>query len=269
MTDGILLAELQRDPTCALRHAHHRRGPRAQPEHRLPARLPQALLPRRPDLKLIITSATIDPSASRALRRRAGDRGVRPHLPGGGALPAAPEDGRTTPIDRPDRHAEAVDEIEARARRARRRRRAGVPARRARDPRGGRSSRLRGHRARPTPRCCRCTRGCRPAEQQRVFQPGGRGAHRAGHQRRRDLAHRAGHPLRDRSGTRAHQPLQLPRKVQRLPIEPISQASANQRAGRCGRVGPPGICIRLYSEEDYLAGRVHRRRRSCAPTSRA
>ncbi|RUO36681.1 ATP-dependent RNA helicase HrpA [Aliidiomarina sanyensis] len=39
-------------------------------------------------------------------------------------------------------------------------------------------------------------------------------------------------------------------KVQRLPIEPISQASANQRAGRCGRVGP-GICIRLYSEADY------------------
>ena len=41
-------------------------------------------------------------------------------------------------------------------------------------------------------------------------------------------------------------------KVQRLPIEPISQASANQRAGRCGRLGP-GICIRLYSEEDYLS----------------
>ena len=42
-------------------------------------------------------------------------------------------------------------------------------------------------------------------------------------------------------------------KVQRLPIEPVSQASANQRAGRCGRLGP-GICIRLYSEEDF-AGR--------------
>lgn len=41
-------------------------------------------------------------------------------------------------------------------------------------------------------------------------------------------------------------------KVQRLPIEKISQASANQRAGRCGRVAP-GICIRLYSEEDFLA----------------
>ena len=41
-------------------------------------------------------------------------------------------------------------------------------------------------------------------------------------------------------------------KVQRLPIERISQASADQRKGRCGRVGP-GICIRLYSEEDFDA----------------
>ncbi len=40
--------------------------------------------------------------------------------------------------------------------------------------------------------------------------------------------------------------------TQRLPIEPISQASADQRAGRCGRVGP-GVCVRLYSERDYLA----------------
>lgn len=40
-------------------------------------------------------------------------------------------------------------------------------------------------------------------------------------------------------------------KVQRLPIEPISQASANQRAGRCGRVSN-GVCIRLYSEEDFI-----------------
>ena len=41
-------------------------------------------------------------------------------------------------------------------------------------------------------------------------------------------------------------------KVQRLPIEPISQASANQRKGRCGRISE-GICIRLYSEEDFNA----------------
>jgi len=40
-------------------------------------------------------------------------------------------------------------------------------------------------------------------------------------------------------------------KIQRLPVEPVSQASANQRAGRCGRLGP-GVCIRLYSEADYL-----------------
>ena len=39
-------------------------------------------------------------------------------------------------------------------------------------------------------------------------------------------------------------------RMQRLPVEPVSQASARQRAGRCGRVGP-GICLRLYSEEDF------------------
>ncbi|RMG40192.1 MAG: ATP-dependent RNA helicase HrpA, partial [Planctomycetota bacterium] len=41
-------------------------------------------------------------------------------------------------------------------------------------------------------------------------------------------------------------------RMQRLPIEPISQASAEQRKGRCGRIGP-GVCIRLYSEEDLRA----------------
>ncbi|MDQ3544469.1 MAG: ATP-dependent RNA helicase HrpA, partial [Actinomycetota bacterium] len=40
-------------------------------------------------------------------------------------------------------------------------------------------------------------------------------------------------------------------KVQRLPIEPISQASANQRSGRCGRVAP-GVCIRLYTDDDFV-----------------
>jgi len=41
-------------------------------------------------------------------------------------------------------------------------------------------------------------------------------------------------------------------KIQRLPVEPISQASANQRKGRCGRIAE-GVCIRLYDEEDFLA----------------
>ena len=40
-------------------------------------------------------------------------------------------------------------------------------------------------------------------------------------------------------------------KVQRLHVEPVSQASADQRKGRCGRVSD-GVCIRLYSEQDYL-----------------
>ena len=41
-------------------------------------------------------------------------------------------------------------------------------------------------------------------------------------------------------------------KLQRLPVEPISKASANQRMGRCGRVAP-GVCFRLYNEQDFLA----------------
>ena len=41
-------------------------------------------------------------------------------------------------------------------------------------------------------------------------------------------------------------------KLQRLPIEPVSRASADQRKGRCGRVAP-GVCIRLYDEQDYLS----------------
>lgn len=41
-------------------------------------------------------------------------------------------------------------------------------------------------------------------------------------------------------------------RVQRLPIEPVSRASADQRRGRCGRVGP-GVCLRLYTEDDYLS----------------
>ncbi len=40
-------------------------------------------------------------------------------------------------------------------------------------------------------------------------------------------------------------------RLQRLPLEPVSRASADQRKGRCGRVGP-GVCLRLYSEQDYL-----------------
>jgi ATP-dependent helicase HrpA len=51
-------------------------------------------------------------------------------------------------------------------------------------------------------------------------------------------------------------------KVEQLQVEPISQAAANQRAGRCGRVAN-GICIRLYDEPTSPAGRASPTRRSC------
>ena len=59
-----------------------------------------------------------------------------------------------------------------------------------------------------------------------------------------------GHPVRRRHRRRADPRYSVRTKVQRLPIEPITQASANQRSGRCGRVAA-GIAIRLYSEEDF------------------
>jgi len=53
-------------------------------------------------------------------------------------------------------------------------------------------------------------------------------------------------------------------KVEQLRIEAISQASASQRAGRCGRIGP-GICIRLYDEQDFKSRPPLRIPRFCAP----
>ena len=89
-------------------------------------------------------------------------------------------------------------------------------------------------------------------DQNRVFQPGGR--------RRIVLATNVAESSITVPGIRyvidagtARISRYAPRtKVQRLPIEPISRASADQRAGRCGRLGP-GICLRLYSEIDYEA----------------
>ena len=94
------------------------------------------------------------------------------------------------------------------------------------------------------------------AEQHRVFAGARPGeslfpAGRAGHQRRGDLADRPGHHGTSIDpGTARISRYSQRTKVQRLPIEPISQASANQRTGRCGRTSD-GVCIRLYTEEDY------------------
>ncbi len=91
------------------------------------------------------------------------------------------------------------------------------------------------------------------AEQQKVFSPSRMPPpDRVGHQRRRDLADGAGIRTWWIRGTARISRYSRRTKVQRLPIEPISQASADQRAGRSGRTAP-GVCIRLYSQEDFEA----------------
>lgn len=88
-------------------------------------------------------------------------------------------------------------------------------------------------------------------EQQRIFQPSGRG-------RRIVIATNVAETALTVPGIRYVIDLGFARisrysyrsRVQRLPIEAVSQAAANQRKGRCGRVAP-GVCIRLYSEEDF------------------
>ena len=262
MTDGILLAELQHDrmlsayDTIIIDEAHER----SLNIDFILGYLRQ-LLPRRPDLKVIITSATIDPerfAAHFAARRpdaRADRRGVRAHLPGRAPLPAA---GRGVVRRRRGRAGRPRPDRGDRGRRTR----AASPRAPATSwcscPASGRSA---------TPPTCsaRCRRA-RPAvkgfdvvplyarlssaEQHKVFER---------HTRRRVvLATNVAETSLTVPGIRYVVDAGFARisrysyrtKVQRLPIEPISQASANQRSGRCGRV-EAGIAIRLYSEEDY------------------
>ena len=246
MTDGLLLAEIRRDrslrryDTIIVDEAHERSlnidfllGYLAR------------ILPRRPDLKLVITSATIDPAALQPpLRRRAGRRGLRAHLPGRGALPAArrPRRCRARP-DRRDRRRRR-----GAAARARQRRRARVPLRRARDPRHGRGAGRAGCLADVDilPLYARLS----TREQQRVFRPhDGRRVVLATNVAETSLTVPGIRYVVD-PGTARISRYSARLKVQRLPIEPISQASADQRKGRCGRTSD-GICVRLYAEEDF------------------
>ena len=103
-----------------------------------------------------------------------------------------------------------------------------------------------------TPRCCRCMRGCRPPSSSKVFAPHtGRRVVLATNVAETSLTVPGIRYVVDPGNARISR-YSRRLKVQRLPIEPISQASAAQRAGRCGRVAP-GVCIRLYSEEDFAA----------------
>jgi ATP-dependent helicase HrpA len=265
MTDGILLAEIQQDrrlrqyDTLIIDEAHER----SLNVDFILGYLKQ-LLPRRPDLKVIITSATIDP-----------ERFSRHFTSAGVPAPVIEVSGRTYPVevryrpieaaageaaaeavgeagnadrDQADAICDAVDELIAEG-----------PGdilvflsgereiRDTADALAKATARLRDPSSvEILPLYARLS----AADQHRVFQP-----HRG---RRIVLATNVAEtsltvpgikyvvdPGTARISRYSHR-----LKVQRLPIEPISQASANQRKGRCGRTSD-GVCIRLYSESDF------------------
>ena len=239
MTDGILLAEIAARPDAAASYdtiiideAHER----SLNIDFMLGYLKQ-LLPQRPDLKVIITSATIDPERfSRHFGGRADRRGVRPDVPGRGALPAARRRRRcrrraTTPSRRDQIEAicDAVDELSAE----------GPATSWCSSPGSARSgtppTRSRGSALRDTevlPLYARLS----SAEQHRVFAPHtGRRIVLATNVAETSLTVPGIRYVID-PGTARISRYSSRTKVQRLPIEPISQASANQRKGRCGRV---------------------------------
>ncbi|WP_433324387.1 ATP-dependent RNA helicase HrpA [Spirillospora sp. CA-294931] len=254
MTDGILLAEVQTDrllrryDTLIIDEAHER----SLNIDFLLGYLKE-ILPRRPDLKVIITSATIDPER------------FSEHF---GDAPIVEVSGRTYPVEvryrpvvdpddpqaDPDRDqiqaiVDAVDELGREA-----------PGdvlvflsgeREIRDTADALTKHFQNRRG-PATEILPLYARLSSAEQHRVFQP-----HRG---RRVVLATNVAEtsltvpgikyvvdPGTARISRYSHR-----LKVQRLPIEPVSQASANQRKGRCGRVSE-GVCIRLYSEDDFDA----------------
>ena len=250
MTDGILLAESQNDPylnqydTIIIDEAHER-----SLNIDFLLGYMKWLLPKRPDLKLIITSATIDPQRFSTHFNNA---------------PIIEVSGRTYPVEmryRPIEQKEEDDETSDDLQNAI----LDAVDELYRDLRGDILIFLSGEREirettdslkkhHPTqyeilPLYSKLS----VSEQERVFKPKGgkirivlatnvaetsltvpgiRCVIDTGHARISRYSHRS--------------------KIQRLPIERISQSSANQRAGRCGRVAE-GICIRLYSHDDYLA----------------
>ena len=194
-----------RPAAAQLRHADHRRGPRAQPQHRLPARRAQALAAaasgaaRRDHVRDHRSAALLG-----VLRRRADHRGVRPQLSRGSALSAA---------DWRRRGLGAVAHGGHRCRRAGAgprgsRRCARVPARREADPRDVRGSR-QGAAARD--RSAAAVLAPLDARSGADLREARYAPRRARNQRCRNVADRARHATRRRLGSRAHQPLQRAR----------------------------------------------------------
>ncbi|HSM99522.1 MAG TPA: ATP-dependent RNA helicase HrpA [Rudaea sp.] len=246
MTDGILLAETQSDPwlnaydTIILDEAHER-----SLNIDFLLGFLKRLLARRRDLKLIVTSATID---TQTFSRHFGD------------APIVDVEGRSYPVEvrwrPPDERGEAsaseqivaaLDEITAE------------------DPRGDVLVFVPGEREIRDAHLALTRRRYRmteilalyarlsASEQDRVFKPGGA--------RRIVLATNVAETSLTvprikyvvDTGTARIKRYSPRNQLERLHVEPISQAAADQRKGRCGRVGP-GVCVRLYAEDDF-AGR--------------
>ncbi len=232
MTDGILLAEMQRDrmllryDTLIIDEAHER----SLNIDFILGYLRQ-LLPRRPDLKVIITSATIDPERFAAhfppgRRRRRSSRS--PGAPTRSRSATArstrpPPDEDAEPADQIDAICDAVAELSPRGAR----RHPGLPVRRARDPRHRRRAAASVLPGCATPRSLPLYARLSTAEQHRVFARAHRPPRRAGHQRGRDLADRARHPLRDR-----------PRHRPDLPLQPRGPRCSGCRSSRSRRPRP-------------------------------
>ncbi len=265
MTDGILLTELQRDrellryDTLIIDEAHER----SLNIDFILGYLKQ-LLPRRPDLKVIITSATIDPE------RFSNHFGAPVIEVSGRTYPvevryrplAGPGDPESEPRDQVQGICDAIGELSAEG-----------PGdilvflsgeREIRDTAdaladlGGGLEILPLYARLPA------------AEQYKVFAGGERSKQSAGGERSKQSQPHRGRRVVLATNI-AETSLTVPgikyvidpgtarisrysnrTKVQRLPIEPISQASANQRKGRCGRTSD-GVCIRLYSEDDFTS----------------
>jgi ATP-dependent helicase HrpA len=247
MTDGILLAELAADrqlrryDTLIIDEAHER----SLNVDFILGYLTR-LLPQRPDLKLVITSATIDPHR------------FAQHF---GQAPVIEVSGRTYPVqiryrppaddvDQPQAICAAVEELAAEG--------DGdmlvflSGEREIRDAADALAGAVRRNRRLAGTEIVPLYARLSLAEQHRVFQ-----AHTT---RRIVLATNVAETSLTVPGIRyvidpgtariSRYSTRL--KVQRLPIEPVSQASATQRAGRCGRLAD-GICIRLYAETDHAA----------------